>query len=180
MSLPANDVLFRGDSVLVNSADYVFAGIPPEPERRLFVHTTMRQGDSDVELCDNPYRSTPATLDYLPVTCVRLVRRGNWFRARHNMQLQFDDPYDELLFWRYYIGVHEVRNPENQTNSWTRNQALNALSARIADLFVAKENSLNPAGEYLFVGYKFQSDSIPGGTFRLRELNREALRAMAS
>ena len=168
------EVLFRGDLVIVYSA--AFTTSTPEPERQLFVHTTMRQGDTEVELCDDPYRSS--LLDYCSITRVRLVRRGNWFRARHNLELQFDDPYDELLFWKHYIGVSEAKNPDNQTNSWLRSQALNALSAGIADLFVAKEDSLDDAGNCLFVGYKFRSNEVPGGVPRLRKLNREALRAM--
>ena len=178
MGLFATEVLFRGDLVLVDPT--AFHIMLPEPERMLFVHTSMRQGDSDVELCDNPYRPNPRELDYFPVSKVGLVRRGNWFRAQHAMELQFDVPSDELLFWRHYIGVQEARNPDNHTNSWTRNQALNALSAGIADLFMVIEGSLDAAGECLFVGYRFRNDTVPGGIPRLRALNREVLRAMAS
>lgn len=178
----AREVLFRGDVVMVDQA--MFLTPRAEAERRMYVHTTMRPGDTDVELCDNPYHPDPAKLDYLPISQLALVRRGNWFRAEHNTPLRFDDPADEPLFWRYWLGVTEVRNPATggQTNVWTRQQALNALSAGIADLFTVKAGSTDESGECRFEAYKFRvdkSERIPGGVPRLRELNRDALRAMA-
>ena len=183
MSTPiAREVLFRGDAVVVDQA--MFSASRSEAERRMYVHTTMRPGDTDVELCDNPYHPDPAKLDYLPISRLTLVRRGNWFRVEHNTPPLFDEPSDEPLFWRYWLGVTEVRNPamNGQANTWTRQQALNGLSAGIADLFVVKGGSSDEAGECCFEAYKFRaykSDRIPGGIPRLRELNRDALRAMA-
>lgn len=171
--------LFRGDLVQVEAK--MFPKTSSEAERRRFVHTTMRHGDTDVELCDNPYN--PAKLDYSSISALKLVRRGNWFRRQHSLPLEFDDPFDESLFWMHHIGTTTVRNPEDRkVNAWTRRQALNALSAGIADVFVVTPDSLDSRfGEFRFTGYKLKHTSdIPGGVVRLRELCREALRAMAT
>ena len=75
---------------------------------------------------------------------LKLGNRGNVWKYFHNDELKFEDLKEEANFFMMLGDVKEVRNPETNVFSWTKESALEAIKNGIAHGFTLCSTFFGP------------------------------------